>query len=664
MSPVLRRSLLPLLGLLAASPAAAGDLSDAVPSDAYLYVHCRDVPGGEPIDAYFDEVARAVIEARFDESIVDIMVTVSPQGEAEKIRRIHEVLVDIVGQVPWSEIGSEEFVFAEAMRAHANNFGSVILVASDLRPEAVPSVHRGLLQLSLVAANLGDGLIEDGVELQLVVSEQGEREVYTADALAEQGMQRVGRPGTTLEYVLDVAGHTVAVLAFQEETMVAGLNLGCRELVTSSLALLRGEPGVESLTGTRRFRETTAKLPTEGAASTFYMDFPNMFRPVQDFVYGILVKERAEPRWFNLVEDVFALTEVLDSVASVTHYDGYRQVDTTLFQWADDPTTTGNPLYLATKGREPVDELLEMVPAEATSFTVHGGADLLPLYHWAQDMVREYVPRGEMWLGHLRGIEALFAIDIEQDVLDYLGSPFVSVDLPPAPEASGLLALGENIMLQRVDDPERLRRLDERCETMLEAWLPMLRVGIQERARGNPMMAFELEAGEPLEAYPGVKEWTLSVPMMGRVPIVTGYVGDLAVTASSQRTLDAVMAARRGEAPRLVDQEHMAGLLPDGPIASASMIRYEEMLQGLVQGLNMAGTMVNILAGALSDDEQAANAVQACAGMIPKVARVLQSLDFLDRTVTVGEVPQGDGLSCVSRSTTIYKTPEERVAWR
>lgn len=667
MSPTLRRALCSCLTGVLAVPAAAGDLERIVPTDVYLYVHSESVPGGEIIDGYYDEVFAALVDARFDESIVDMMVATSPASEAEKIRQIHEVVVSVVSEVPWAQLCEKEVVFAEAMRAHANNFGSTILVASTLEPEVVPSANRGLLQLMLVAVQLGQGL-GDGLELdlQLVVTEEGARNVYTGDAVAAQGMRHAGRPGTTLEYALEIEGYDAVALAFQDDTMLLGFNLGCRDLVASCLALRGGEPtDVEPLTESERYRETMAMLPREGAASTVYLDFPNMFEPLQDFVYGTLVRKRAEPRWFSLAEDAFSLFEALDSVGAVTHYDGYRQVDTSVFRWADDPATYANPLYLAGKGRGPVNDLLALVPAEATGFTVHQGFDLVPLYHWAQGMVREYVPNGNVLVGQLAGLEALFAVDIERDVLEYLGSPFVSVSLPPREGATGMAAMGESITIQRVADPERLQALDERFETMIEAWMPVFQGVVGEHAGGNPFLGFEIEVGEPLARYPDVKEWAFTIPMIGRLPMVTGYVGDLAVMGSSEATLEHVLAAGRGDVPRFAGGEGAAGLLPEGePLASASMIGYDAMLQSLATGLGVAGSVMNWMSMGMSGDAEAAPVFKAIGGIIPKVSRVLQSMDFFDRTVSYSELPGEDGLVCFTHATTLYKTPEQRRSWR
>ncbi len=658
----------------------AQELADIVPPDAYMYSHVRSDPAAAVINGYYAELGEAVLAARFDESLLQVVDALGTEDEAANARALRDYAAHLLGGVPWGELVKNEFVYAEMLRLPASDgWGSMpsfgVMAGFRVDDDVRAQVHRGLRDLMVAGA----GFLQGNMSLELVVDDGSGVLSTLAPSDFTSEMPRF-EDAATFTYNIAVYddGRRVPLFqaGFQDEFVVIGLNPGGRGPVGPALESLRGEGG-KSLRDTKRFKRAFDGQP--GASEIVYVDFPNLFTPMQQMsmaLVPILVQElmgsvdRGQAAKMGalaggLTNDVWDLFDDYESVAVRTQVDGLRRVSDTRFRMTPGPGARANPICtMQLAGAEAGSELIEFVPHDATSFSVNGGYDLVPLYRWAEDRVRAYVPDAEKWLGVIDAAEAVVGVDIEQDLLGIMGAGMVTMTLPARRPTA--MQPSDSVTILKARDPQRMRAMYGRLDTIIGAvqffWDDMMSE-VRSSMSGNPSFAtFDMSLQNAEAPYSNLRRLDVQ-HMFGKTSIYFGLVGAMYVTSTSPEALTYVLETVAGEHANVTEEHDRMdpSFLPDDPIFAASFRSYEDVPGVLLQALGAAQgglSAVSMTVGhELGDRER--EALGVVQSILPKITEIVQHYDFVDHKASWEQV-RDEGFTYVRRDVTYYKAPEER----
>lgn len=175
-------------------------------------------------------------------------------------------------------------------------------------------------------------------------------------------------------------------------------------------------------------------------------------------------------------------------------------------------------------------------------------------------------------------------------------------------------------------------------------WVVMFRVKNSEIASQKINKAIDFvngklqEQGQMLMISPasvsaeGFRQVTHPMAMMFLRPVI-GVKGDWLVIGSSADPVNKCLAVDAGKAPSIVTSERFKkeGLIPKGPVLSASFKDTSRFGEELGQAAAMAGMIGGMITAMIPDQPEARKVkqvIQKAMGIIMKLGPVLQKMDF------------------------------------
>lgn len=619
-----------LAGLLAAAlPAARADLEDftltrAVPADVLLAVHARSHDGMQFLKAQYARVFAAVERQGFDKELRRLLRSAIREqgGDLEAFDQRWKQFTDLAAGVEWSGLSERELAFA--MRVEAPFGGDLVLL---LMP-AADRVARDFEGLSAILKSLV-GLAPEGT---LVLNTDGE-----GDAIIHK--LALADPNVPLKLTL----------ARQGDVLVLGIG---SSLAEQSLALLRGAapgPG-QTLASTARFRAAFQKLPPP-QDSLFYLDVDRLMAQCRTLAklladhLGPLAASApaadapppAEP--FAWLPRLVEALDVWETVAVVESTSGMQTRSEQLTVLRAEAET--RPLYRVLYGRGPVRDPLRYVPKEATDVSVTSGLDFRALYQEILAFVEREVPGGADLLTGWKESQARMELDVDADVLSWLGSSLTTFSAPiPTPFLPGWVWIVE------VRDEEKARAALER----LAGWLDTLLVaqrGLVEDAEMEGAAGFKRIILPPMIAMLAAP---LGKPMFG---VTDGRL----FIANGPEILGLALKAGRGEGETFARNERFAaeGLPLPSEVVAFSFSDLSKLGESLGQALPAAA-----FAARMAQPDAAKNPVMSSVlNVLSKIGTVCKELNFYRSACSV---TTREGREVHTRSVTNYQEPPKPPA--
>ena len=673
---------------VATAQARGGDaLRDAAPADAYMYLYSGYQGRSPLVDAYVDEVLQAVLDARFDQLALDVLAVALDPDELQAAQGVHAEVSRLLGELPWDALAESDFLMARGFvtNEHERSMQDSILLGLQLPPGRGAEMHAGV-------RNLFTGVLQmigtDEVALRATVGRgAGSRQYVETDELP--GAAALAADGQPVSYSLmvnKVSWHkgtgdqwtsssalteTGVKLAFHGDAMLLGISPGAEvTYLDRALGQLAGEGGPR-LTDSPRFRRAVAALPADGY-ELFYMDFPNMFRPMLDFGTKMVESEASPQEAFYIkaimkeCEDLIAPLGALAAMSVVR--DETHVVNEGIFLYEDVPSAKDSPFRLMAVGAMRGDpELLSAVPADATAFHAYTGLDLGPMHDWLIERVRKFVPESEKVMAAYDAAQGVLGLDIRDDLLMLLGSGMTTVTFPARrPTATHS---EDTVVVGRPRDPAAAKAMNKRLMRIVRAggaFQGELNMLIDELERGFPpikMAGLAVELVDAPEAFPGMLR--LSVSAFGQHHLYFGMVGDQWMASSTPEALHYVLETMSGEHDDIRSNPAFAALaeLPDDVVWSVKLADYSNMGRDIQQALAaVQGVMPMVVMGVSDGDEQAGQALSTALGVLPKISEIAGHLDFMGRSVYWSQVAE-DGMSERFHTVWEYKRPEERPSF-
>lgn len=614
-----------VLGMLVATGFTwAGGIADfqltrAIPADAMLVVHSRDHAGMDFLNTQFGRVWEAVQKQGFDRDLKRLIkgLIQDQGGDAAAFDEQWQKVADPAATVQWSTLADREFAFA--LKLTFPSGGEFLLLF-------MPPADRVDKDFAGLTATL-KALLSLVPEGQLQLTSEGE---------GESVLHRVSIPGSPVPFGLTLARHKDVVL----------LGIGS-VLVEQSLALLRGDSdaGTATLASTERFRQAFQRLaaPTDELA---FVDLAKIMAQSRQF--ATMVQAMATPPTTEPAEagpsPVGFLVPLVDSfdlwetIASVATTDGLKTTGETAVVLREDARS--RPLHKAFYGNPPVSNPLKYVPKEATGVGASSGVDFRALYRAVVEFVEKHVPQGQELLAQWAEMQKEIELDVEKDVLSWLGGGYVSFTAPGATAYTQewMLVLG-------VRDEQKANELLDRAYAKLNEALAQQNGGVEDAQ---------------LEQAPGFKRIILPaffamLPGLGR-PVVGVKDGHLFLGNSPELVVKALQTGAGQHEDFTKNERFRKEGLPLG--ADVTEFAFQD-LSKLGEELSQMFAMVGVVQMMMPPEATKNPAVLTVLSVLNKVGRVVRTLDFYRSTCSVTTF---DGKVNLTRKITNYQEPPKPAA--
>ena len=223
----------------------------------------------------------------------------------------------------------------------------------------------------------------------------------------------------------------------------------------------------------------------------------------------------------------------------------------------------------------------------------------------------------------------------------------VSVSMPGGP-VTPLGQSGQGVSAIKCKNPERVKELMHRVVDILSG-IPQLE-----------QQGIELVDSDSIE---GFEELNVNVfTVMGLRPII-GFQDDWLVIGSGASAVETVIATQKGEHDSFLKSDAFAEmhLEANGPVQTVSYSNLQAQTQAMAQGLMQLGIFAPTMMGmAPPEAREQLEPLQDLLGLLPKIAKIVRSMDFYEKQMSVSQ--RGDEPGSWMRQSVITIRPVEDAA--
>ena len=409
-----------------------------------------------------------------------------------------------------------------------------------------------------------------------------------------------------------------------------------KELLDRSVTMMTGAVG-KSKFDDPRLVAALSQLPDPEDGLVFY-DGRTHFAALRELGPFLRQMGAGDP---NVDRAVKILDIVMDDVAIIDYEVTVRFTEGPLNRTAGYgkllPNTGDSTLRKVLDSGKPFETWHQWVPANALSYSLGTGVNLLAAYEGIMSLLRNEVPESAGFLAQFEAAQQQVGVHLERDILQTFSGEHVSVTLPS--DTGG----PQVVLALRCHKPDRIRELLQR--------------GIQALQQLEPVQGQQLKFtdSKQLEGFQELSALTLLA--FGVQPVIgfrDGWMFLGSSAAAAQAVLDA--KAGKGETMEKTEDFRRLNLEVDGAVQSIKYTDTAERIRNIARLLNQAGVMAPMfmaMAGADMEDPNI-KPLQEALGLLPDVARIVEKFDFMEATVTVAQ-KGSDPDSYVKRSVVVIR---------
>jgi hypothetical protein len=416
------------------------------------------------------------------------------------------------------------------------------------------------------------------------------------------------------------------------------------KLFPDSVKLLAGESTAPLLIESAPFKKAMKLLPPPEDMMSFF-NISGIFEPMLGFVKAKLEREvEHDPEAkmaISLMSKVVDLLDIFEGIAAVEVTEGYK---TYTYELAlTKPGMEETPLGKIFANQKPIKKFDRFVPKEAVSFSVGSMPDFKALYHFVMDFIKTEVPEGEKAMAQWEKIQAEIGFNADKDLLNWLGTQYVSVSMAPADPSP--MGGGEGVFFLHVKDPETAMAQIQRGLDALSGFMKQVE---------QPIIIQDVM----IEGASGFKSVTHPMIMAFFKLVIGVHEGHL-IMGTSADAINSCLATSQGKHPSIVKNDRFIkeGLKPTENMYSISFTDQSglaEEMGGLIQGLSMGVSMASAFMAA--EEPEAAQIVQSIGGMLAKLGPIVAEIDFYLSTSSVMKC--GEGYT-MTKKVTNYREPKK-----
>ena len=619
------------MGVLRSAEAIAGPLPAAftlgkcVPADSWMYVHVVTNPERAWLEARWSEIFSDLKKTGVDQDLVKLFMSALGDSERAAAQATMDKVLTLIQGVNWSDLCDKEFVFAERPSDSMLGFDYIVVVQG--KAGTGEANARGLVAILKEAATASGSTIN-------------ETKVHDADAweFAHENLTKIG----------------LSITLFRHQDTIGFLT--GKKTLDDVVGMLTGKSQAKSLMTAPRFQEALA-LVESPADSVAFFDWKmfagslrTMFKNIgakaaqRDEASGVV---KRDPEGLQLVMKVFERFDVFDYSISSGATKGMREMrwDAVRLQGGKE----GTPLAKAILNRKPFDKFDQFIPAEATGFSLSGTVDFEMLYDMVIDFIEKDVPDGKQAIVKWKEILASAGFDPKADFFAWWSGEMASIEMPPAVVTP--MGGGDGIFMVRVKNTEL-------AQAKLNAFVDMIKSRMQAEGQALMISPAKIDAE-------GFREITHPSLAMFMKPII-GVHGDWMMIGTSSTALQKCFDVSAGKAPSVMKNARFSeeGLIPKGPVRSASFADTSKTGQELASALGMVGMFGPMIVGGMPDktaeEKQQKQVIESVMRILVKLAPVLQKIDFYSSASSMGSY---DGkLTLKTESVVTYKKGKEGPA--
>ena len=597
---VLAASMVAAPGATAADTAVALDLRSATPAAAHLVVHARHNSERDYQTAYWQEVCQTFQDEQIVDRIVKIATSRMSEDKLNEASSVIDQLKEAVESASMEALtNAEEVIYAQVMESPFNHH----LVMIRMTQEEAAGYEEA-------AENL----------LDLVEQWSGGKAPKTESKVGEATSVSLGLPGDA---------PMQPVLVRLDDVIIFSSKL---DLAHECAAMLAGN-GKPSKFDDPRIAEAMANLPEAEDAFVFF-DGLAMWNALEELPQFIRLqgansnKQEDLERISGVIERIIREVSFIDYEATVEFTDGLQNRTASYGKITADAEE--KVLFQALASGEPFDDWYDWVPADATSYSLHGGINLHLIYQWVINFVRDEFPESHAHLADWEEMQTQLDFHLDKDLLQAFSGGSVSVTVPvEGPDGS---VAPQGVTAMRCNNPDRIAELIDRGLTQLTALPPVQAQGIR------------VVDSQDLEGFKEIQANML--PMLGVRPVF-GFDGNWMIISGSPEAVGRLLATRRGETDSIETSENFQrfDLDSSGPVHAVSYSNIAASVNETADAIEQLGgiaPMILGMAGAQADPEDLAPINEALA-ILPSVAKVVRKFDFMEDRLSITRAGEQEG---------------------
>jgi hypothetical protein len=567
------------------------DIKHAAPPDAFLAVYAKHNPARDYQRQYYADALKTFQDEKIGERILKIITSTAPPDKLAAAKSKLEELQTALEPIDLKALAdADEMVMIEVMQAPFNH----VLVGVRLKPDAAAGCERGLVQAMQLASQWSEG--------KLVVDTSH----------------------------MNAATVTTMALPPASPFQPAVARLGDIVLVSTNVALLRTSvellqnPTAKSKFDDPRLQEALTHLPKPDDSLVF-LDGRKLFadlRGIGDFVRSHAGTDKDAQRVAHLLDRVIDEVSIIDYQVTVQYTEPGRNRKTTLGKLTDDYQS--KLLGKALMSAQPLDKWQTWVPADATAFEMHTGANLHEIYDGIVKLVRDVFPESERAFEKLDAVQQQIGVNLDRDILQSFSGEAASVTLPIT---KGSSTGHDSVTALKCSNPDRIRELIGRGVEALNR-LPAVQ-----------MQQLKLEDCADL---PGFQKLSAAFLQMFSAQPVIGFKDGWMIIGTSQQAAEKLLAVRSGKADSFASTPAFAefekiGLAPNDPASAVSYRDIGAQVRQAADMLNQIGATLPMflsMAAANAKPEEL-KPVQEAISLLPSIAKVVRKFDFFGHSFSI-----------------------------
>lgn len=613
-----RLAILSALFCLTALPSALAqnklqDLKKAVPSDVFLVVHGKHNPERDYQQAHYAKVWETFQETKLVEKVLRIVTESAPEEELAQVTSVFDELYEAAKPIDLAALSGDkvEVVYAQRMNGLENQ------------------------QLGII--RLGDE------------AENWEQAFSNLMKLAEKYSQ-----GDVPVQVYDHRGATVTTLSLPPQVPFAPVVARLDDVlfVANSTKLLEQsidqllDPNATSKFDDPRFKEALSNLPEPEDSLAFYdgrVHFEQM-KSMGDTIREMAGGNADAERVVGLMNVMFDELSILDYECSVEYTDGNQNLSQAFGKLM--PNSQDKMLFKAFASNKPIENWESWVPADAVSYSVQSGVNMHAIYAGMMDLIQEHFPEAQEGLDQFSAMQEQLDIDIDADILQSFPGEIVSITLPPA--VPSMMGSQDSVMAMRCTNPEKIKELLHRG---FDALAKQPAVQFQQ---------FRIIESQQLEGFEELSAIMLSA--LGARPTF-GFQDGWMWFGSNAQAIQRVLDVKAGTAESIVETDKFKQLAPEfsGPVSSISYSNLGENIRSAAKALGQGSAMAQMAIGfsGMPADAEELKPIKQILSLLPDVAKVVASFDFLEEQISVTQSFDSSGAAAYVRKSVISVRPVE-----
>lgn len=614
--------------LISTTGVFAGELSPSytlgryIPGDSWLYVHSVENPQREWIQQQWGEFFTALKQSGIDRDLTSLIFSAVSQEHAKEIEEAIQKAVNLIGSVDWSELASKEYAISERFRPSSIGPEYAVLARSS---ESI--ARKNIVALVSILKEV-TALSE---EVSVVESNQNGMNTWQLNFANKKELSE--KFAFSLFHRKDIIGVTIG-----------------KDMIADITGQMTGKLKKHSILDAPRFKKAM-QLVNSPKDSLSFVDMKRVLGGINEIMHKVSKKKHADhdtpdPE-IKIFNNLLVMVDVVDYYIASTSTKGRTEITDEILRFQKDKENT--PIAQIFLDRKPFKKFDQYIPADATGFSLSGLINFERFYDQAIEFVTKHIPEGESHIATMNAQMAMLGFDPKQDIFSWLGGEMISIDLPqavPNPMGGG----GDKVVLIRVKDSEL-------AKSKVDAFINFVNGFAQAQGQMLMISPAQVEA----EGFRTVTHPILAIFMQ---PVV-GVHRDWLVIGTSAPSVNKCLQVASGKSPSILENSRFMkeGLVPDGPVVSASFKDTSKFGEEIAQTIGMAGMMGGMFAGMATSgmtDEEAGprkKIMQKLMGTLMKLGPVMQKLDFFSSESSV--VTYDGKLDWRKKSVVAYKSDKE-----